>query len=64
MAAPALNVIAPTEFADARAVAQALQPEEPVFCFSARRLTDTLRRFMGGFPGTVSYAVKSNRRLR
>jgi ornithine decarboxylase len=47
-------------FADARAVARILQPEEPVFLFSAPQLLARLKTFQKGFPGTTSFAVKSN----
>lgn len=47
-------------YADAMAVATRLQPEEPVFCFSASQLLAKAETFLKGFPGTVSYAVKSN----
>jgi ornithine decarboxylase len=60
MASPALNVISKGTFQDARAVARELQPEEAVFCFSVDALKEKLRTFVGGFPGTVSFAVKSN----
>lgn len=60
MAAPALTLVAPTLFVDAIAVASQTQPEEAVFCFSAGTLRNRLRTFTDGFPGLVSYAVKSN----
>ena len=60
MNAPALALVSPALLADGTAVARHLQPEEPVFCFSARALTAQLDVFRQGFPGTVSYAVKSN----
>jgi ornithine decarboxylase len=47
-------------YADAMAAARELAPESPVFCFSAERLRAGARRFMQGFPGEVSYAVKAN----
>jgi len=47
-------------FADAVDVARAVQPEEPVFCFSAAALAGRARAFLDGFPGEVAYAVKSN----
>jgi ornithine decarboxylase len=49
-----------THFADAPAVAKALQPEEGVFLFSADELTSRARQFLDNFPGTVCYAVKCN----
>ena len=35
-------------------------PDEPLFCFSPRQAHNVARRFRAGFPGTVTYAVKSN----
>lgn len=60
MTAPALTVASPPSFADALQVAQAMRPEEAVFCFSREALNARLQTFTEGFPGTVSYAVKSN----
>lgn len=60
MALTALNVVSDPSYADAIAVADAMQPEEAVFCFSAERLKARLALFTAGFPGTVSFAVKSN----
>lgn len=37
-----------------------LAPEHPVMVFNADRLAATARRFLGGFPGMVTYAVKAN----
>ena len=48
------------EFADAGVAALRLAPEEPLFCFSPRQLRERLEMFRKGFPGTVSFAVKSN----
>ncbi|MBM9595299.1 type III PLP-dependent enzyme [Roseitranquillus sediminis] len=39
---------------------RALEPEEPVLFFSPAILQATARRFLEGFPGLVTYAVKSN----
>ena len=36
------------------------QPENPVLFFAPGVLQDTARRFIDGFPGMVTYAVKSN----
>jgi ornithine decarboxylase len=47
-------------FADAIAVTSALQPEEPVFLFSASELKSRARQFIDNFPGHVTYAVKCN----
>ena len=60
MAQAALNIVSAPFYANALAVADVMQPEEAVFCFSADALTERLRRFQSGFPGTVSFAVKSN----
>ena len=60
MIATALKLETPARYADAAAVASLSQPEEPVFCFSERQLRARLKVFLNGFPGTVSYAVKSN----
>ena len=56
----ALNVVSDPYYADATAVAEVMQPEEAVFCFSPDRLKARLALFTAGFPGTVSFAVKSN----
>ena len=56
----ALNVVSDPLYADARAVAEVMQPEEAVFCFSPARITERLAVFQAGFPGKVSFAVKSN----
>ena len=45
---------------NAAAVALELQPDEPVFCFSPQALTDRANVFLNGFPGLVTFAVKSN----
>lgn len=37
-----------------------LQPENPVMVFAPTVLQDRARRFVDGFPGFVTYAVKSN----
>ena len=60
MAIPALRVIPAPVFADAAHVACHVQPEEALFCFSATTLKERLERFSRGFPGQVSFAVKSN----
>ncbi|MEO6299603.1 MAG: type III PLP-dependent enzyme, partial [Paracoccaceae bacterium] len=36
------------------------QPENPVLFFSPPIVQATARRFLDGFPGLVTYAVKSN----
>jgi len=44
----------PTEFLRSQ------QPENPVLFFSPSALQAAARRFIDGFPGMVTYAVKSN----
>lgn len=39
---------------------RANEPETPVLFFAPAILQDTARRFIAGFPGLVTYAVKSN----
>ncbi len=50
----------PVNFSNAGAVAKALQPDEPLFCFSAKELRDRANQFIKRFPGLVTYAVKCN----
>jgi ornithine decarboxylase len=47
-------------FKDAAQLAQAMKPDEPVFCFSASELRSRAKLFLRKFPGEVSYAVKCN----
>ena len=54
------NAVADPFYADACAVAEIMQPTEAVFCFSKDRLAERLAVYTAGFPGTVSFAVKSN----
>ncbi len=49
-----------TNYADAGAAARALEPDAPLFLFSARALQERAARFLTHFPGLVSYAVKCN----
>ncbi len=51
---------AQTSYANAAAVAKAMQPDEPVFCFAAKELRDRANQFLKHFPGLVTYAVKCN----
>ncbi len=60
MTPTALSLEPQSHFADAREASVALQPEESAFCFSAAALRSRLKLFTDGFPGTVSFAVKSN----
>ena len=48
------------QYGDAMDVAALRSPDEPVHCFSPSILKATLDTFLAGFPGEVSYAVKSN----
>ena len=41
-------------------MASLLRPEAPVFCFSPSALRTSIRTFIEGFPGEVSYAMKAN----
>ncbi len=50
----------PAAYADAMDVARRLMPDKPVFCFDRSALADRVAAFITGFPGDVSYAVKSN----
>jgi ornithine decarboxylase len=47
-------------FESAAQVAQDLQPDAPLFCFSAQQLRARAEIFLKGFPGEVTFAVKSN----
>ena len=49
-----------TSYADARAVAEAIEPSYPVYCLSPSRIESTARSFLKAFPGRVLYAVKCN----
>ncbi|AXC48737.1 type III PLP-dependent enzyme [Paracoccus suum] len=41
-------------------IIRSLRPEDPVMVFAPTVLQDAARRFLEGFPGLVTYAVKSN----
>jgi ornithine decarboxylase len=47
-------------YSNAAAVAKTLQPDEPVFCFSAKELRDRAQQFLKHFEGLVTFAVKCN----
>ena len=47
-------------YGDAAELAAYLLPDTPVHCFSPATLLATLDAYVAGFPGEVSYAVKSN----
>lgn len=49
-----------TVYESAADYARAVAPESPVFCFSPDALTRQAHKFLAGFPGETSYAVKSN----
>ena len=49
-----------TAHGDIGALIAAEAPDEPLFCFSPRQAHNVARRFRAGFPGAVTYAVKSN----
>jgi len=49
-----------TIWADAPELLRNLQPDNPVMFFAPTVLQATARRFLSGFPGLVTYAVKSN----
>jgi ornithine decarboxylase len=51
---------APGVHADSPAVVRALNPRQPLFCFSPQALRAAAAGFRQGFPGEVSYAVKAN----
>ncbi len=50
----------PALYRDAAEVSMAVSTEAPMFCFSATTLVAQARTFIEGFPGEVSFAVKSN----
>jgi ornithine decarboxylase len=47
-------------FENAGQVAEALEPDEALFLFSAAELKSRAQQFLALFPGTISYAVKCN----
>lgn len=49
-----------TPYAHAGAFAAAEEPDIPVFCFSETAMQARLRRYLDGFPGETTYAVKCN----
>ena len=49
-----------TVWANPAEIIRALQPEDPVMVFAPTVLQDKARQFLDGFPGLVTYAVKSN----
>ncbi|MCQ0968971.1 type III PLP-dependent enzyme (plasmid) [Paracoccus sp. TK19116] len=49
-----------TVWANPAEIIRQQQPDNPVIAFAPTVLQDTARRFIDGFPGLVTYAVKSN----
>ena len=47
-------------FETAREAANALRPDQPVYCFRPAVLTADARTFKAAFPGKTAYAVKTN----
>ncbi len=47
-------------FETGRAVALALRPDEPVYCFRPAVLSRDVETFLDAFPGKTAYAVKTN----
>jgi ornithine decarboxylase len=47
-------------FESAAVASRDLQPDAPLFCFSAQQLRERAEVFLKGFPGEVTFAVKSN----
>ena len=45
---------------DAAELSKAMEPDEALFCYSSSALVERAMVFMRHFPGTVSFAVKSN----
>ena len=48
------------EFANASAAILSLAPDYPIYCLRPHVITNTARRFIALFPGTVMYAIKCN----
>ena len=55
-----LNATTNMTFKSAAAASLALQPDAPLFCFSAPQLRARALVFLNGFPGEVTFAVKAN----
>ncbi len=56
----AIAALSDSEYKDIGALIEAETPDDPVFCLSRRQAYNGARRFRAGFPGLVTYAVKSN----
>ena len=59
-----LNATTNLTFESAAAASLALQPDAPLFCFSATQLRERAQVFLKGFPGEVTFAVKANSSLQ
>ncbi len=59
-AAPIRPVTGLRKFQSARAVAMAMWPDEPVYCFRPEALHADAQSFVEAFPGKTAYAVKTN----
>ena len=55
-----LNATSNLTFESAASASLALQPDAPLFCFSAAQLRERAQVFLKGFPGDVTFAVKAN----
>ena len=55
-----LNATTNLTFESAAAASLALQPDAPLFCFSAEQLRARATVFIKGFPGETTFAVKAN----
>ncbi len=55
-----LNATTNLTFESAAAASVALQPDAPLFCFSAAQLRERALIFLNGFPGETTFAVKAN----
>ena len=55
-----LNAVTNLTFESAAAASLVLQPDAPLFCFSAAQLCERAKIFLKGFPGEVTFAVKAN----
>ncbi len=55
-----LNATTNLTFESAAAASLALQPDAPLFCFSAEQLRARATVFINGFPGETTFAVKAN----
>jgi ornithine decarboxylase len=49
-----------SSFHDIPSIIQSLKPAHAILCFSPQKITENVKKFQDGFPGTVAWAVKSN----